>query len=297
MLPWVIAHPGAQVDEVCERFGYTRRQLFEDLDLVFVCGLPGYGPGDLMVAYVEDDRVIVDTADYFAGAPRLSPSESVALLAAGMAVLGSGQGSDALASAVDKLSRALLPDEETLTVEMASAQSETADLLRTASAEGHVVEIIYTTLSRGDTTTREIEPWAVFTSLGNWYCSAFCRAAGSERVFRLDRIRDAKLTGERFVPPEERPAPEVRYSPSDDDIVCTIELGPGARWVPEYYPVEILDDDPSSYRIRFRASDAAVPAGLLLRLGPDARLIEGAEVRVALQDRKREVLARYRSGP
>ncbi|MDH4309185.1 MAG: WYL domain-containing protein, partial [Acidimicrobiia bacterium] len=43
MLPWVIAHPGASVPDVCDRFGYTRRQLLEDLDLVFVCGLPGYG--------------------------------------------------------------------------------------------------------------------------------------------------------------------------------------------------------------------------------------------------------------
>jgi len=41
MLPWVIEHPGTPVDEVCERFGYTRAELAADLDLVFVCGLPG----------------------------------------------------------------------------------------------------------------------------------------------------------------------------------------------------------------------------------------------------------------
>ena len=61
MLPWVIAHPGASVDEVCERFDYTKAELAADLDLVFVCGLPGYGPGDLMVAYIDDH------------APRLRP--------------------------------------------------------------------------------------------------------------------------------------------------------------------------------------------------------------------------------
>ena len=44
MVPWVIANQGASVAEVCRRFGYTERELIEDLNLVFVCGLPGYGP-------------------------------------------------------------------------------------------------------------------------------------------------------------------------------------------------------------------------------------------------------------
>jgi proteasome accessory factor C len=102
MLPWVIAHPGVRVTEVCERFGYTPAQLAEDLGIVFMCGLPGYGPGDLMVAEIDGDQVLVDTADYFSRAPRLAPAEALALLAAGMAVVGSGQASDSLASAVKK---------------------------------------------------------------------------------------------------------------------------------------------------------------------------------------------------
>lgn len=294
MLPWVIANPGSTVDEVCARFGYTRRQLFEDLDLVFVCGLPGYGPGDLMVAYVEDDRVVVDTADYFAGAPRLSPSESLALLAAGMAVLGSGQGSDALSSAVDKLSRALLPESESLTVEVAVQEPDVAGTLRSAAAEGRVVEIVYTSLSREDTTTRLIEPWTVFTSLGNWYCAAHCRRAGGERHFRLDRVRSVRPTEEHFDPPAVKPEPEVSYSPSDDDVVCVIDLDPRAHWVLEYYPVEVLATRGETRRIRFRASEPHVAAALLLRLGPDATLVEGDEVRQALRARREATLARYR---
>jgi proteasome accessory factor C len=293
MLPWVIAHPGASVDEVCERFGYSRRQLVEDLELVFMCGLPGYGPGDLMVAYIEDDRVVVDTADYFAGAPRLSPVESVALLAAGLAVMGSGQGSETLSSAVDKLVTTLLPEgSEILTVEMTGGEPAVAQTLRRAAAEGIVAEIVYTTLSRGDTSTRLVEPWAVFSSLGNWYCSAHCRTAQAERVFRLDRIRRVELTDERFVPPAEPPEPEVRYTPSEDDARCVIDLGPGAGWVTEYYPVDVVTRDETT-RVVFSASDPAVAAGLLLRLGPDARLVEGDEVREALVGLRAAVLARY----
>ena len=87
MLPWVIAHPGAEVTAVCERFGYTRAELVADLNLVFVCGLPGYGPGELMDAFVDEDEVVVDAADYFSRPVRLTAAEALMLLAAGMAVL------------------------------------------------------------------------------------------------------------------------------------------------------------------------------------------------------------------
>ena len=87
MVPWVIANQGAAVEEVCRRFGYTERELLEDLNLVFVCGLPGYGPGDLMVAYVENDEVIVDMAEYFSRPLRLTPAEALGLLASGSALV------------------------------------------------------------------------------------------------------------------------------------------------------------------------------------------------------------------
>ncbi len=292
MLPWVIAHPGARVDEVCERFGYTRPELLSDLDLVFVCGIPGYGPGDLMVAYVEDDRVVVDVADYFAAAPRLTAAEALGLLASGLTVLTSGLGSDALDSAVGKLTAALLGEREAVTVDVAT-EPELAASLRRAAAEGHVVRLTYTTLSRGDTTVREIEPWSVFSSLGNWYLSAWCRSAEAERVFRLDRIRAADVTGEGFTPPAEIPPPQVRYTPSEDDVRAVIALTPAARWVLDYYPVEVVDATGDTLTVRFSSSDPSVTAGLLLRLGPAARLVEGDEVADSLAALREGILGRY----
>lgn len=296
MLPWVIENPGAGVDEVCERFGYTRKELIKDLDLVFVCGLPGYGPGDLMVAYVEEDQVIVDTADYFAKAPRLTAAEGLALLASGMTVLATGQGTEVLASAVDKLGRALVPDGyEILTVDV-SAEHDLGGTLRKAASEGQVVEIVYTTLSRGDTSTRLIEPWTVFTSLGNWYVSAFCRRSQGERIFRLDRIQSVRETDELFVPPATPPEPEVRYTPSEEDVTAVIELDRDAFWVSDYYPVEIISETPDTRTVRFSAYDAGVAAQLLVRLGRGARLLEGTEVRVSVEDLRRRMLARYATG-
>lgn len=293
MLPWVIANPEATVNDVCQRFGYTKGELIKDLDLVFVCGLPGYGPGDLMVAYVDDDRVVVDTADYFATAPKLTASEGLALLASGLTVLATGQGSDVLSTAVDKLGKALLPDgEDILTIDV-SVEHDLAGALRRAATNGEVVTIIYTTLSRNDTTVRDIEPWTVFTSLGNWYVSAWCRVAQGERVFRLDRIQSLKETRDTFAVPESPPAPEIRYTPSEEDVVAVIDLEPAAFWVTDYFPVEVLETSDQHVRIGFSAYDPSVAARLLVRLGPTARLVEGVEVGNALESLRYRMLDRY----
>lgn len=289
MLPWVIANPGTTVDEVCERFGYSRRELLADLDLVFVCGLPGYGPGDLMVAYVEGDEVVVDMADYFSNPVRLNPPEALGLLAAGLTLQSSGQATPALERAVEKLSTALLPDPGAFEVVVESEPTLIQEL-RGAAAERRAVEIVYTSLSSGETTERTVEPWAVFASLGNWYLAGFCRRADAERLFRVDRIQSVVVTEEAIEPPATLPSPEVRFTPSEDSVYATIRLGPMARWVTEYYPVEELPDGV----IRFAASDPLVPARLLLRLGSHAELLEGPEVSAALDGLRERLRSRYK---
>jgi len=293
MVPWVLANPGATVTEVCERFGYqNRRQLVDDLNLVFVCGLPGYGPGDLMVAYVDEDEVVVEMAEYFARPLRLSAPEALGLLAAGRALLSSGLGSPELEAAVAKVEAVVLPESDDRVV-VDLAEPPYVSRLRRAAAEGRVVRIEYRAVSTGEVTTRNVEPWMVFSTLGNWYVRGHCRRADAERVFRVDRIRFAEETGDHFEPPAELPPPEVRYTPEEDDVRATIRLRAAARWVADYYPVEIEADDGVEMVVRFSASDPAVPARLLVRLGAAAELVEGAEVARSAADLRARILARY----
>lgn len=292
MLPWVIANPGATVDEVCDRFEYSKRQLAADLELVFVCGLPGYGPGDLMVAYIHDDEVVVEMADYFANPLRLSAPEALSLLAAGLAVLSSGQAPPALQSAVDKLVTVLVPDGDLgLVVDL--REPDLAGRLRAAGTAGEVLHMTYTALSTGETTERDIEPWSVFSTLGNWYVRAFCRLKDGERVFRVDRIRGVSETGEHFSPPATVPPPLVQYTPGEEDIYALIRLNAAARWVSGYYPVETVSEDEDSMLVRFSSNDPAVVARLLLRLGDDAELVEGDEVARSLEHLRHAIVDRY----
>jgi proteasome accessory factor C len=295
LIPYVLGKQGAGagVEEIMDRFGYSEAELARDLDTVFVCGLPGYGPGDLMEAYIDDDEVVIDAADYFERAPRLTPTEAISLLASGMAIVASGQGSPELASAVDKLAKVVVPDAgDPISIDVA-AESELLGELRRAASEQKVVTIAYRSLGRETETVREVEPWQVFTTLGNWYLQAYCRLVNDERNFRVDRIRSMQVSKEGFTRPERVPDPSVTYTPSEEDISCDISLGPGAAWVLDYYPVEVIRETKNRTVIRFHSIDAEVPARLLLRLGANARLLKGAEVAKRAREMGSSLLARY----
>lgn len=290
MLPFVIANPGIEIVEVLKRFDYAKEsELVDDLNLIFMCGLPGYGPGELIDADVEDGSVWVDMADYFAAPSQFSPREALVLLSSGMALMSSGQAPPALATAVAKLSAALFPESETPLVVDLDAEPDLVSQLRASISELRPVLITYTKVSTGETGERVIEPWSVFSTLGNWYVVGFCRSAAGERVFRIDRIRELSLTEGIYEMPDEIPEPIVEYSRNEDDITAVIDLGENAQWVAEYYPVERQSDG----RIEFYSNSPTPIARLLLRLGSDATLREGSEVIQELEGAKERVLARY----
>jgi proteasome accessory factor C len=292
MLPWVIANPGSSVDEVCERFGYRRSDLIKDLNTVFVCGLPGYGPGDLMDASIDDDEIVVEMADYFSRPLRLTAPEALGILASGKAVQSAGSGGDALDRAIQKLEGMLLPEgADAVVVDI--PEPPLVGELRTAATEGSVMQIDHTSVASGAARIRDIEPWAVFTTLGNWYVSGFCRSADAERVFRIDRIRTVTPTGERFTPNPTPHDASIRYTPGDDDVHVTIRLFGDARWVADYYPVDVIDDGPDMMTIQLSVGDAAVAARLLIRLGSTAEVVEGSTAANAAADLRARILERY----
>lgn len=296
LIPFVLAKDGAKVSEIMERFDYTEEELTRDLNTVFFCGLPGYTPGDLMEAYIDEDEVVIDAADYFARAPRLTPMEALGLIAAGMAIIGSGQASPELKKAVDKLTRAVLPDAGKAIDVDVSGDSENLAALKTAAAEQRVTRITYRSLGKEIETVRDIEPWALVSTLGNWYVQAHCRMVDAERVFRVDRIRDLEVLDERFERPDRMTEPEISYTPSEEDVVARIRLSPSATWVMDYYPVDVLKKTKSGTEIRFSSPDAEIPARLLLRLGSQARLLEGDEVRARASAIAGALRAKYRTG-
>lgn len=298
VVPYLVRHPGTQVTEATELFGLSERELLDDLDLLFVSGLPPYGPGDLIDVDIQDGRIWIGMADYFARPLRPTRTEALALYLLGTTLAGTPglQEAPALASALAKLGEGLGPEALgglPARVGAADAAREVEGLvaLRSAAAAHERLRIRYYAASTAETTEREIDPEEVFFAVGNWYVVAWDHRSDAERLFRADRIRSVESTGQMFEPRGLVGAGRRLYTPREDDVEVRVRLSPDARWVAEYYETSQeteLDDG---------GLEVVLPAGrlewlerLLLRLGPQARVEEPQE----LKDRVRELAGRTR---
>lgn len=294
LVPWILAHPGEHLDDLASRFGMTRHDLERELSLLQFCGLPPYTADRLIDVDVRGDRVTIRLAEYFERALRLTPSEGVTLLAAGRALLAV-PGSDPegpLARALDKLARALGAGAN-VAVDVGGARH--LDALRDAVRDHEQVEIDYYSYARDEMTTRRIDPTRVFHAFGAWYVAAYCHRAAGERLFRADRVRAVRGTGERFEPrPDSDRTDELVYHPRPDDVRVTLRLAPSASWVPEAYPTEDVVAEPDGgCAVTLAVSERAFLDRLLLVLGPAAEVVAPDEERDAAARAARRVLSRY----
>ncbi len=293
VLPWIIDHDGASTAEVAKRFGYaSTTELIKDLHLVFTTGLPGYGPGDLIDVDIFEDGIYVDAADYFAKPLRLTPPETLGLLAAGLTMVGSEQAPDVLHSAVDKLMTVVAPDDGAV-VAVDVPTPDHVHVLRSAIEHRAPVEIVYVGLASNERSERVVEGHSVFFNLGNWYLAGFCRRAEASRVFRIDRIESVTVLDGSYEIDDVAPQTLIRYQPTESDVRVTFTLDPRSRWVAEYYPVDVVVLPEGTLRVTMSVSDPLVAARLLLQLGDQARDIEGVEIVDALEALRSRILARY----
>ena len=296
MVPWIVAQDGPFVEDVCARFGCSESDLVKDLEgVLFLCGVYPFTPGDLVEVDLSEGRVWIRLADYFSRPLRLTPAEGLGLLGAARAVASRSSEPDSpLSRAVAKLSAAIGVDpDEVLDVEIGDADPGVLGTLEEAAAGHQVIEIDYYSYGRDVWQRRAVEAHHVFNSNGAWYAWAWCRDVDDWRLFRIDRVRTATPLDEHF---ERRnmPTPPKPWSGPVVGEEVVLELAPGAAWAIEEYPVVSVRKGRQGWRkVTLRVAGKPWLERLLLRLGPDARVVKG-DSETAPQAARR-ILARYAS--
>jgi len=79
LVPYLRSHPGSTVNEVASRFHVTKAEVIKDLNLLFLCGLPGYTPLELIDIAFDDEVINVIDAQNLARPRRLTESETLTL--------------------------------------------------------------------------------------------------------------------------------------------------------------------------------------------------------------------------
>jgi len=299
LVPYLLARPGIALSEAAADFGTTEKQLRRDLELLWMCGLPGYGPGDLVDLSFSGDTVTV-TEDAGMRRPlRLTTAEASALLVALRTLVGlpGMVDTDAVRRATAKIERAVGDaGRDGMAVQLTRQEETTTTTVRTALDAGRALRIVYYTAGRDVVSRRVVDPMRLLLVEGRGYLEAWCRRAEAVRLFRLDRVDDVEVLDEPAAPPPDVEPTDVSaglFRPSPEHRSAVLLLAPEARWVAEYYPVDEVVElgDTGRARVLLRFADPAWLVRLVLGLGGGATVLEPAELAEAVARRAREALA------
>lgn len=286
LLGQLAPHSRTPLADLARQVGATPAELADDIVALSMCGVWPYDPYELFPVDIEGrDVVVYGEMPAIRGPVRLSTSEASALAAA---LQAAGFHSDdplttrILESASTGFDAADL--ESTIRSAFRTHDRDVYETLADAATSRSVLRIEHAKPGDEAPTCREIEPATLFTERGAWYVTAWCRDSAAWRTFRVDRIRSASATGERFELRAGSEATDGAFS-AEGLPVATLRFAPGERFDIREWPggrVAAQDDDGSLTVMVPYGGTAWLARRVAARLG-SVEALEPAEIRAAVR--------------
>jgi predicted DNA-binding transcriptional regulator YafY len=302
LVPFLVHNQGLHIQDIAQRFGISRKELEDDLQILICSGLPEGYPDDLLDIQWENDHVYI-TQDLDLKKPvRFTVEEACALLTGleslnGLPGLAEG---GALESVTLKLLAAA--GEEGLRAaslagpEVAPADAATHATVLQAIESRSQLRLTYLSPQRDTVSERDVDPLRLYSVDNIWYFEAYCHSVEGLRNFRLDRVQDVHPNG-LPVPAGTTPSvgvPAKLFTPNDDDTVVTVQLTRQGRGLADDYYAERtaeLDDGGLVAEIRF-GNIEWLPM-FVAQHGGSARILAPADLADAARSWLAASLARY----
>jgi proteasome accessory factor C len=284
------------IPELARAIGTDRETLVRDIETLFTRADDpgGFVPG-VQVYYTGDRVSLVSTP--FRRPMRLTASE-LGALELGLAMLRAERPPDerkAVNGALERLRKAMV----TMPADAVAAGQREASLpaasdpttlaaVKRALSERRKLRIRYRSGSKTEASERTIRPYALVVASGHWYVLAHCESKADVVSFRLDRVEGIEQLDEPYDIPTTFSVDEhlndrkvlrvgapatmrVRYSPRI------------ARWIAEREGVE--PDADGWLTMTHPLLDVQWGVRHVLQYGPDAEVLEPAEVRAEVARR------------
>jgi len=284
MVPYFQANPSVTYTKAGADLGLTRKQLQQDINQLWMCGLPGYTPGDLIDFEFVGDTIKVTFSAGMDKPLRLTSPEATGILVAlrALAEIPGVLDPAAARSAIAKIEAAagtvIDDDVPAAEDEPAPAESDVASAVRAAVRDKRALAIEYYSASRDALSRRIVDPIRVVLVGDQSYLEGWCREAEGVRLFRFDRIVDVEVLDEAAAAPHpvtEAPPNTALFDADPSLPAATLLIGPRAAWMLEYFPMRILRELPDGYcevAMTFAAEEWMTR--LLLGFGSDVRVLE-----------------------
>ena len=198
LIPYVLENPGVSIAELSARFSVTQAQIESDLQLVFMCGLPGYTPYELIDVAFEDGVVSIIDPQVL-DKPRKFSSNEIVVIALGLKILiDINQTNTTALTKLKQLSDkiAKLGSNKSILMTGDVRAFPFFEIISKAISEQRVLDLQYHSLIKDQITQRLVLPEKLYFLNGSLYLSALDTDIDSDRVFKVDLIKECKI-GER----------------------------------------------------------------------------------------------------
>ncbi|MBQ1080906.1 YafY family protein [Nocardiopsis sp. B62] len=312
LVPYALGRD-VRVPEVARHFGLSEKQVVSDLSLLWMCGLPGYTPGDLidvdLDAARETGEIIIANADTLAQPLRLTADEAASLVV-GLSLLealpeAQGIEGGALKRVGEKLRTAAgsavsdLADAVQVRVEVDDQVAMTQRRCADALSGGQRLHLRYLSGYLDQVTERDVDPMGLVVQDGQTFLEGYCHLRGDVRLFRLDRVLELTVLPFAAQVPEgvvRRDLSAGVLQRSERDALVTLALEPSARWVTEDYVCESVTEMPDGEaRATLRTPAPAWVARLALSLGREGRVVSPAALAKDVRAEAERALEHYRA--
>ena len=230
LVPYISSHLGISLAELAKVFNVDQGQMTSDLTTLWMCGLPGYTPLELMDLNFESGFVTIHNAETLSKPRSITFDEGVALVL-GLDLLRSAISPERgdLLERIDLLSQRLAG-----LINLPSALSATSVVNQdvsgaiTAALKSRMgLEISYHSLYRDELSTRSIFPIEIVKIDSHLYLSSYCHTASDFRQFRIDRIQTATVQAVQ----QEIPKSPIQQS----SHTCTVKVLTPTREIAERF--------------------------------------------------------------
>lgn len=313
LVPYLQTREDVSVKQVAADFGVTEQRIRRDLKLLWFCGLPGLGMGDLIDINMEaleagEEIIRLSNAEFLTRPLRLDSTEASALMVA-LHTLREGSSDDERSIVDGVLAKieaaageagAVAGQVKVLLPRSAARVATLRSTLAGAVRDRRQVRIRYYVPARDESTERVVDPLGLGSQQGYDYLDAWCHQADGQRLFRLDRIGAVEVLESAVVRSDVRPRDLAAgiFSPSDDDLLVTLALSASGRWVSEYYPMETVEEDGTGgLLVTLRVGDPAWLTRLMLRVGSSARIVSPPELSDDVRQVAHRALQNYHHPP
>ena len=288
LIPYVLENPGVSIAELSAKFSVTQAQIESDLQLVFMCGLPGYTPYELIDVAFEDGVVSVIDPQVL-DKPRKFSSNEIVVIALGLKILIDINQTNSIAlTKLKQLSEKIAKLGSNKSILMAGDVSTFPffEIISKSISDQRILDLQYHSLTKDEITQRKVLPEKLYFLNGSLYLAALDIDIDSDRVFKVDLIKECKV-GEQVA------AKKVLESSIETTVILDVQKQNRNFIERNSSIITAIQENGDSTRVHLQVSNLDWIKLTVLSNAPGITVVSPELLATAVKQSARDLLALY----